>query len=50
MLAVPNVVLGDHLTIYVNQTIMLYAFNLYTDACQLFLNNTGGKNLGLNLM
>ena len=30
-------------TIYVNQTIMLYALNLYIDVCQLFFNKTGGK-------
>ena len=28
-------------TIYVNQTIMFYALNLYSDTCQLFLNKTG---------
>ena len=33
---------GNHFTIYVNQTIMLYAFNLYSDVCQLFFNKTGG--------
>ena len=30
-------------TIYVNQTIMLYALNLYNDVCQLFFNITGER-------
>jgi len=30
----------NHFTTYVNQTIMLYALKLYSDACQLFLNKT----------
>ena len=30
--------------IYVNQIIMLYTLNLYSDICQLFLNKTE-KNL-----
>ena len=34
---------GNHCTIYVSQTIMLYALNLYGDVCQLFLNKTGEK-------
>ena len=29
---------------YVNQTIMLYALNVYSDICQLFLNKTGERN------
>lgn len=29
--------------IYVNQTIMLYTLNLYSDVCQLCLNKTGRK-------
>ena len=33
---------------YVNQTIMLYTLYLYSDVCQLCLNNTGGKNLRKN--
>ena len=32
---------NNHFTIYVNQTIMLYTLNLYSDVCQLFLNKTG---------
>ena len=32
---------NKHFTIYVNQTIMLYALNSYSDVCQLFLNKTG---------
>ena len=36
--------LDNHFTIYVNQTTMLYTFNLYSYACQLFLNKTGIKN------
>ena len=28
---------------YVNQTVMLYALNLYSEVCQLFLNKTGKK-------
>ena len=35
---------GYHFTIYVNQIIMLYALNLYSDVCQLFLNKTGKNN------
>ena len=31
-------------TIHVIQTTMLYTFNLYSYACQLFLNKTGIKN------
>ena len=34
---------GHHVTIYVNQAIMLYALILYSDVCQLFLNKTGKK-------
>lgn len=29
--------------IYINQTIMPYAFNLYGDVCQLSLHKTGGE-------
>ena len=32
---------GYHFTMYVNQTIMLYALNLYSDVCQSFFNTTG---------
>ena len=32
---------GNHFTIYVNQIIMLYVYNLYSDVCQLFLNKAG---------
>ena len=35
---------NNHFTIYVNQTTMLYTFNLYSNVCQLFLNKTGIKN------
>lgn len=31
----------NHFVIFVNQAIMLYALNLYSDVCQLFLNKTG---------
>ena len=34
---------GNHFTIYVNQTITLYALNLPNDVHQLFLNKTGGN-------
>ena len=34
---------GSHFTIYIIQTVMLYALNLYSDVCQLFLNKNGGK-------
>ena len=35
---------GNHFTMYVSQTIMLYALNIHSDYfCQLFLNKTGGK-------
>ena len=33
----------NNFKISVKQTIMLYAFNLYSDLCQLFLNKTGRK-------
>lgn len=33
----------NHFTMYVNQTLKLYALNLYSDVCQLFFNKTGGK-------
>lgn len=29
---------GNHFTIYVSQIIMLYALDLHSDICQLFLN------------
>lgn len=32
---------GDHLTIFVNQTIMLYTLNLHSVECQVFLKKTG---------
>ena len=35
---------GDHFTIHVNQTIMLYILNLYSDVCQLYLNKTEKTN------
>ena len=28
---------------YINETIMIHALNLYSGACQLFLNKTGKK-------
>ena len=34
---------GNHFTIYVNQTITLYALNLPNDVHRLFLNKTGGN-------
>lgn len=34
---------GNYFTVYVNQTIMLYTLNLYSDECQLFLNKTVNK-------
>ena len=33
----------NHFTIYVNQTIMLYDLDLYSEICQLFLSKTGKK-------
>ena len=36
---------GNHFTIYVNETIMLYALNLQSNICQSFLSRTG-KNKG----
>ena len=33
----------NHFTIYVNQTIMPYTLNLYSDIHQLFLSKTGKK-------
>ena len=33
----------NHFTIYVKQIITLYAFNLYNDMCQLFVNKTREK-------
>ena len=35
-----DTVVGNHLTIYVIQTIILYSLNLHSDICQLFLNKT----------
>lgn len=35
---------GNHFIMYINQTIMLYALNLYTDIWQLLLNKTGEKS------
>jgi len=32
---------GNHFTIYINQTIMLYTLNLHHDVRKLFLNKTG---------
>ena len=34
---------GNTIPTHVNQTIMLYTLNLYSDVCQLHLNKTGGK-------
>ena len=36
---------SNHFTIYIVQTVMLYALNLYNDVCQLFLNKNGGKQV-----
>lgn len=33
---------GNPFTINVTQTIMLFALNLHSEDCQLFLNKTGG--------
>lgn len=35
---------GNYIKIYVNQTIMLYILNVYSDESQLFLNKTRKKN------
>lgn len=32
---------GDHFIICINQTIMPYALNLYSDVCQKIFNKTG---------
>lgn len=40
MLTEPIVII-NHFTVYVDQTIMLYALNLHSDICQLFLNKIG---------
>lgn len=34
---------GNHFIRYINQTTMLYALNLHSDVCQLFLSKTGEK-------
>lgn len=34
---------GSHCTIYVNQIIMAHTLNLYSDVCQLCVNNTVEK-------
>ena len=34
----------NHFTIYVNQAIMVYILNVYSDVYQLFLSKTGVKN------
>lgn len=44
MMNVNETCCGNNLTIYVNQTIMLYTLNLYRDVSQLFLNKTGKKS------
>ena len=36
----------NHFPTYVNQTIMLYTLNIYTDVCQLFLNKTENVKIG----
>ena len=43
MMDVSGTYCGNHFTIYVNQTIMLYPLNLYSDVYQLFLNKIGNK-------
>ena len=39
---------NNHFIIYVNQTVMLYILNLYSDICQLFLNKIG-KNFYMEI-
>lgn len=34
---------GNHLTVPVEQTIMLYALDFHCDVCQVFLSTTGQK-------
>ena len=34
---------GNHIMVNVNKTTMLYALNLYSDACHVFLNKDGKK-------
>lgn len=38
-----NILLKVYFTTHVNQTIMVYALNLFSDICLLFLNKTGQK-------
>lgn len=38
---------GDHFTIYVNQTIVPYTLNLYSDVCQFFIKKTEKKKRNL---
>lgn len=47
MIDVKSAYCGNHLTIYINQTIMLYTLNLYNNVYQLFLNRIGGKKATL---
>ena len=43
MMNVIKIYCGNHFTMYVSQTIMLYTLNLYSVVCQLYLNKTGQK-------
>ena len=50
MMSVIQTYYDNHYTIYVNQIIMLYTLNLFSDVCQLFLSKTGKKKrVGNNL-
>ena len=43
MLTEPMLSWDNHFTIYVNQTIRMSTFNLYSVVCQLFLSKSGEK-------
>lgn len=43
MMDVNETCCGNHSAIYINQNIMLYTLNLYSNICQLLLNKLGGK-------
>lgn len=44
---VSRIYCGNHVTIHINQTIMLHALNIF-DVCQLFLSKTGRKKINVS--
>ena len=41
MIDINYIYCGNHFMLYKSQIIMLYTLNLYSAACQLYLNETG---------